>query len=541
MVATNTHPNPVEGPMSDTALDWRRARSMAGLKFRIIRHSPQVIVGMLLGLLLGAGLALAAVSTIVGLQGHPERGSIIMIGASALLTLWLLAPLVLGGGELILDLKSLALYPLNLPTLMAGLLSAAFIGVPTFITLLVSLSLLSHSSGAASGVVLAACALQLTVTAVLAGRLTVAAVGLLASTRFRSVAGSVTVLAAITLGISSQLIALAVDDLDLGLFSTARRFVRFLPIGWTPEAIAQATTGNLRAALFFLVIGATVPLVLLVLWRSALDRMLDGREAQIKTKRARPLVAPWMDRITDRRTAAVWAKSARAIRRDVREWTEIAAFLPLILAFALPTITELQARNPRLVLVPFLAAVSGATMTSTNLFGGDGPRFTADAIPGDDFKPILLGKLLPRMILVAAIVVAGAVLLAWVMDGWRFLPVSLLLIAQSLMLGASAGMFVTIRSPIPLPEKIGGFNASNAGCIAPLFQLGALAVADIVAVLLALPSIGVALLVSPWWAMLCPIATLPIAWFLARGRLRVEARRARHRIPQLTAALARRT
>ncbi|MDH3303129.1 MAG: hypothetical protein OES24_21715 [Acidimicrobiia bacterium] len=527
--------------MSDTSLDWRRARSMAALKFRIIRHSPQVIVGMLLGLFLGGSLALGAISTIIRLEDHPVRGSIIMIGTSVLVALWLVAPLVLGGGELILDLKSLALYPLNLPTLMAGLLLAAVIGIPAFMTLLVSLSLLSHASGLLTAVVLTACAIQLTVTAVLAGRLTVAAVGLLASTRFRSVAGSITVLAAISLGISSQLIALAVDDFDLAWFSTVRRFVRFLPLGWTPEAIGQASMGNLRSAVFFLALGATVPLVLLILWRTALDRTLDGREAQIKTKRAKPLVAPWMDRMVDRRTAAVWAKSARAIRRDVREWTEIAAFLPLILAFALPTITELQARDARLVLVPFLAAVSGATMTSTNLFGGDGPRFTADAIPGDDFRPILLGKLLPRLILVAIIVATGAFILAWVMRGWRFLPVSLLLIGQSLMLGAAAGLFVTIRSPIPLPEKIGGFNATNAGCIAPLIQLGALAVADLVAIGLALPAIGVALAVSPWWALLCPVVTLPASWFLTRRRLRTESVRARQRIPQLAAALARRS
>lgn len=527
--------------MTDTSLDWRRARSMAALKFRIIRHSPQVIVGMLLGLGLGGTMAIAAISVIVNLQDHPVRGSIIMVGASALVTLWLVAPLVLGGGELILDLRSLALYPLNLSTLMAGLLLAAVIGVPAFMTLLVALSLVTHTTGVLSGIVLAVGAIQLLITAVLAGRLTVTFVGLLASTRFRSIAGSVTVLAAITLGISSQLIALAIDDLDLAWFSTVRRFLRFLPVGWTPEAIGLASMGDLREAVFFLVLGATVPLILLILWRAALDRTLDGRESEVKSKRAKPLVAPWMDRLIDRRTAAVWAKSARAIRRDVREWTEIAAFLPLILAFALPSIVELQSRDPRLVLVPFLAAVSGATMTSTNLFGGDGPRFTADAIPGDDFRPILLGKLLPRMILVAIIVVAGAFILAWVMDGWRFLPVSLALIAQSLILGSAAGLFVTIRSPIPLPEKIGGFNATNAGCIAPLFQLGALAVADLVAIFLALPAIAVALAISPWWALLCPIVTLPAAMFLTRRRLRTESERARQRIPQLAAALTRRS
>ncbi len=514
---------------------------MAGLKFRLIRHTPQVIVGMLLGLFLGGGLAIGAISAVIRLDGHEMRGPLLMIGGSALLGLWLLAPLVMGGGELILDLKSLALYPLNTSTLVAGLLLAAAVGIPAMMTLVVSLSLLSHATGWLDGVLLAAGAVQLTATAVMAGRFTVAVVGLLASSRFRSIAGAVTVLAAITLGISSQLIALTIDDIDLGWTATARRVVRLLPIGWTPESIANASTGNLRPALFFLVLGATVPLILLVLWRATLDRVLDGKEAQTRAKQAKPLVAPLMDRIVDRRTAAVWAKSARAIRRDVREWTEIAAFLPLILAFALPTITEIQARNPRLVLVPFLAAVSGATMTSTNLFGGDGPRFTADAIPGDDFRPILLGKLLPRVILVAIIVVTGAIVLAWVMDGWQYLPVSLLLIAQSLMMGAAAGIFVTIRSPIPLPDKIGGFNATNAGCIAPLFQLTALAVADLVAVFAALPAIIVALVYDPYWAMVCPVVTLPLSWWLVKRRLATEAVRAQHRIPRLTAALTKRT
>ncbi len=522
------------------AIDWGRAWNMAGLKFRLIRHSPQVIVGMLLGLFLGGGLALGSISAVVRLQDEPVRGTAVMIGAATLLALWLLAPLVLGGGELILDLKILALYPLNLPTLVTGLLMAAVIGVPFFMTLLVALSLLTHASGAVTALLLAIGGLQLAVTAVLAGRFSVAVVSLLATTRFRSIAGGVTVLAAITLGISSQLIALALDDIDIAWFTQVRDVVRFLPVGWTPEAIAQASMGDVRPALFFLLLGATVPVVLLVLWRSILDRMLDGKLAQSRERAGKPLVPGWMDRLVDRRTAAVWAKSSRAIRRDVREWTEIAAFLPLILAFALPTITELQSGDPRLVLVPFLAAVSGATMTSTNLFGGDGPRFTADAIPGDDFRPILVGKLIPRMILVAVIVVVGAVGLAAAMDGWRYLPLSLALIVQSLLLGAAAGIFVTIRSPIPLPDKIGGFNAANAGCIAPLYQLGALAVADILALLLAAPAIAVALLVSPWWALLCSVASVPLAWWLVDRRLAVESERTRQRIPLLAAALTRR-
>jgi hypothetical protein len=273
-----------------------------------------------------------------------------------------------------------------------------------------------------------------------------------------------------------------------------------------------------------------------------LRRLLDGQVAQIKdSQKTKPLVPQWMDRIVDRQTAAVWAKSARSIRRDAREWTEIAAFLPLILAFALPTITQLQEREPRMVLLPFLAAVSGATMVSTNLFGADGPRFTADAIPGEDFRPVLIGKLMPRLLLVAAVVVAGTLVLAWVMNGWAYVPVTLLLVVQSMLLGAGAGIFVSIRSPIALPEKLGGFNASNTGCIAPLFQLGALAVADVIAIIAATPALAIALVYDPWLAVLATLPTVPAVMWLIHRRVDDESRRARERIPDMVAALTRRT
>ncbi|MDH3292973.1 MAG: hypothetical protein OER95_01470 [Acidimicrobiia bacterium] len=522
-------------------INWGTVRSIAGLKFRIIRHTPQAIIGMILGLLLGGFLSTGIVGLIIGLAENEHRGSILTFGGALGLILWFLAPLVLGGGELILDLRTLAVYPLNRPTLLTGLLLASTIGIPFIFSLLVPLTAISHATSSITAVILVVAAVQLAVTGVLAGRVSVGLVSLLATTRFRSVAGGITVLAAITLGIGAQIVSLAAIDIKPDWFDNARSVIRLFPIGWTPEAMAQASLGQPIRALLFLLLGSALPLVLIGVWQRVVQRLLDGEAAQSRLTRSKPLVPGWMDRLSDRRTAVVWAKSLRTIRRDPREWTELAAFLPLVLAFSLPTLTQLNEREPNLVLMPFLAAVSGATMVSTNLFGGDANRFVTDVFPGDDFQPILVGKFLPRVTLVAIIVVVANIGLAWFMGGWRFLPVALVLVVQSLLIGAAAGVWVSIRSPIPLPEKVGGFNAANAGCIAPLFQILALFVADTVAILLGAPAVLTALAVSPWMAVVVAVVTLVPTYLMVKRRIAAEAVNAGRRIPEITVALTRRT
>ena len=403
-------------------IDWKIVRSVAGLKYRIIRHTPQTIIGMALGLVLGGFLSLGLIGLILAMADNEHRGSFLTVGGAVGVTLWLLAPLVLGGGELILDLRTLSMYPLNMRTLLAGLLLAAAIGVPALFSVIVPLSAVSHATSTLTAALLVIGAVQLAFTGVVAGRVSVGLVGLLTTTRFRSVAGGITVLAAITLGVGAQIVSLAAITVEPEWFDTARPIVRLLPVAWTAEAMAQASLGSSVEAVQFLLLGATVPVVLMVVWRRVVERLLDGQAAQSRVTRSKPLVPAWMDRLLDRRTAAAWAKSQRTIRRDPREWTELAAFLPLVLAFSLPTLTQLDTKQPMLVLVPFLAAVSGATMTTTNLFGGDANRFTTDVFPGDDFRPILIGKLIPRVLLVATIVVLATLGIGMVDGGLAFCP-----------------------------------------------------------------------------------------------------------------------
>ena len=532
-------PNP--DATSQDAVSWQVVRSLPAMKYRIIRHTPQAIVGMILGAVLGGMLSFGLIGTILALVEHPSRGAILTVGGAGGLVLWFLAPLVMGGGELILDLRSLAVYPLNIRTLLAGLLLAAMVGIPFFYSLIVALAVVTHATSLLTAALLLVAAVQLAVTGVLAGRVSVGLVSLLTTTRFRSIAGGITIIAAITLGVGVQILSLAALDIKPEWFENIRPVIRVLPIGWTPEAMAYASLGQPGFSALFLGLGAGLLGLLLLAWKHIVRRQLDGQAAQSKITRSAPLVPGWMDRLVDRRTAAAWAKSIRSIRRDPREWTELAAFLPLVLAFSIPTLTELDTVQPNLVLVSFIAAASGATMVTTNLFGGDAGRFVTDVFPGDDFRPILVGKLLPRATLVGIIVLAATVLLAWLMQGWHHLTVSFVLVIQSLIIGSAAGVWVSIRSPIPLPDKVGGFNSANSGCVAPLYQIMTLFVADTVAIVFALPALLIALVVGGVAATGAALLSLALVVLIARRRVARLAVTTRNRIPVLAATLARRT
>lgn len=520
------------------SVDWPVARSVVGLKLRLIRHTPQTLVGILLGLTLGGVLTTAAIAGVVAMRDYEGRAGLLTVFGAVGLLAWLMGPIVLGGGEVILDLRSLAVYPLSLPTLLSGLLLAAFVGVPFLMTTLLALSPVSHARGPASVVILVWTGLQFALTAVLTGRLAVGLVGLLSLSRFRSVAGLITVLFAVVLGGAAQVIPFLGNVFTNERMQALRQVVRLLPIGWTPEAIGQASVGNLGTALGFALAGMSVPVALIMGWRVVVVRLLAGHGAQTESPELRPLVGPALDRFVSPTTAAVLAKSLRALRRDPREWTEVAALLPLILAFTLPNLAQLRDGDPRLVLAVFVAAASGATMVSTNLFGADGMRFTTDAIPGTDMRAVLIGKLGARILPVALIVTAGSLALAWLVQGWRYLPAASLLAVQSMMVGAMSGTAVSIRVPVPMPEKIGSFNAGSAGCITPLFQVAALAVADVLALVAAAAPVVVALFIGPLVATAAAVVTLVVCTLLTRHRIKKEAEYLRNHIPEMVSALS---
>ncbi len=519
-------------------IDWASARSFIPLKFRTITRTPQALIGLILGLLLGGGMAALGAFALWALRGTEHAELTLALSLGGLAALWLLGPLVLGGGEIILDIRRFGPLPLGRSTIGAGLLLASFVGVPAMVTLIAVGASVTHAASAPVAAFMAVAGLVFVVSVIVASRVVVSFMTLVFGTRFRAAATAVTMLVAISLGAASQSLVYIGQLVSLDDLRALRSIARWLPTSWAAESLALASADRLLPAVAFLAGAVVFVGALFVVWGRLLARHLEGGGAADPTKRRGPLVSPWMDRLVDRRTAAAWARGNRSIRRDPREWAETAAFIPLVLAFSLPALTVIRSASPRLMLVSYLAVSSSVAITTSNIFGSDGPTVVADAFPGDGFKSVLIGKTIPRMVAVMLLVALGTVALAVFTDGWLLLPVSLALITQSGLVAATAGIFVSLRSPIPLPDRVGSLAGNNAGCVASLVRVVTLFSINIATTAWAAPTLTVALLGRPLLALVPGVAMLAAAVWWYRWVAEVEGRRTANRVPELLAALS---
>ncbi len=519
-------------------INWAAARSFVALKFRTMTRTPQAMIGLILGLILGCVFGALATFALWTLRGHEHAELTLALALSGLAALWFLGPLVLGGGEIILDVRRFGPLPLSRSTIAAGLLLASFIGVPTLVTVVIVGASLTHASSAPTGAVMVAAAVVFVVSVVMASRVAVAFMTLLFGTRFRAAATAITMLVAISLGAASQSLVYIGERVSIEDLRTARNIVRWLPTSWAAEALALASSGRLLVACGFLVAATAFVAVVGRVWSRLLARHIEGEGAEDPTRRHGPLVPSWMDRLVDRRTAAAWARANRSIRRDPREWAETAAFIPLVLAFSLPAVTVIRSASPNLMLVSYLAVSSSVAITTSNIFGSDGPTFVADAFPGDGFRSVLIGKTIPRMTAVMVLVALGTIALARLTGGWTMLPVSLVLIVQSGLVATTAGIFVSLRSPIPLPDRVGSLAGNNAGCLASLIRVVTLFAINIATTAWAAPTLAFALLGRPLIALIPGVALLAASvwWYL--WIVEVEGRRTANRVPELLASLS---
>lgn len=524
---------------ADDMTDWASARSFIGLKFRILARTPQARAGLVLGGLFGGFLTLVASIGIWALRNSDNAELALAIALSALSAGWFLGPLVLGGGEVILDVRRFGPLPLCRSTLAAGTFLASFVGIPALATTVIALATVTHADSFLGGVVVVASAVAFVTTTILASRVVISFVSLMFGSRFRAAATAVTVLVAVSMGAASQSFVLLSEWLTIGRLERIRLIVRWLPTSWPAEALALAANDQLAMALVFLAASAVLIITLAVAWGRLLARHMDGEGAQDLTRRKGPLVPAWMDAVVSRRTAAAWARANRSMRRDPREWAETAAFIPLVVAFSVPAVTVIQSATPNLMLVSYLAASSSVAIITSNLFGSDGPSFVAEAFPGDCFRSVLVGKTLPRLVIVLVLVVTGTLVLASMSGGWSMLPVALVLIAQSALVAATAGIFISLRSPIPMPDRVGSLSGgSNAGCVASLLRVITLAAINLATTIWAAPALIFALLDRPLMALVPGLFLLAAAVWWFRWTTEIEGQRMANRVPELLDALS---
>jgi ABC-2 type transport system permease protein len=498
------------------------------MRWRVLRHSLRGTQAGLTVLGLIAGLVAAGITLVVAATDfdQPDVGTNVLAAIYLLWTVgWLFAPVLTGGGDETLRPEHFALLPLPPRQLAAGLLGAAFVGVPALVTAVAFCGLLLHAEGAHVLVALVAMPLQL-VFVVLLSRVTMAALGAaLRSRRGRDLG----VLLAAAVGMSGFVVqALARTfwpALASGDSSVLSAVLRWSPSGWGTVAV----TSSWPVALGCLVALAAANAALLAVWGALLVR---------RTTRVASVAEPARRRSFGGRTpfGAVVGKELRTWARDVRRRVALLSTLVVGMVVSVgPLLSGDGGPSPfgGIALVAFGALMAG------NLYGMDGSAMWHTlVVPGAE-RVDVRGRQVAWLMVVAPLSLALVIVLPAVSDPGAYPWV--LGLAPAL-LGGGAGLVVllSVFAAYPMPDQRASPFATGggAGFLRGMLQLG-------ISLLLALVALPVAAVVFVGSALDVPaVSWLGVPVGVAVGALvfwwwgAIAVRRLATRGPELLAKVA---
>jgi ABC-2 type transport system permease protein len=466
------------------------------MRWRVLRHSLRgkqaglTVVGLLAGLVAAGVTLLAAVSDF----DEPGVGTDVLAAVYLMWTVgWLFAPVLTSGGDETLRAEHFALLPLSPRQLAAGLLGAAFVGVPAVVTAVAFLGLVLHADGPHILVALVALPLQL-IFVVLLSRVTMAALGAaLRSRRGRDLG----ILLTAFVGMSGFLVQLLVRAFGPALVSgdspVLSTVLRSLPSGWGTVAVSSSSWVLAVACLVGL---AALNLLLLVVWGTLLAR---------RNTRVSAVAGAVRERAFGSRTplGAVVNKELRTWVRDVRRRVALLSMLVVALITSFGPMLSGGDDGPE----PFggLTVVLFGALLAGNLYGMDGSSMWHTlVIPGAEVVDIR-GRQLAWLMIVGPVTLLFAFLMPALGNPAAYPWVLGLTPA---LLGGGAGLVVVLSvfTAYAVPDqKASPFAAgSSPGLARGLTQIGitlllAVAVLPVVAVVLAGELLDQPVLFFWWW------------------------------------------
>ncbi|MGO4104877.1 hypothetical protein AB4Y63_13060 [Leifsonia sp. YAF41] len=428
---------------------------LLGLKLRLLanifRRSPWQVVGVIVGLLYGLGLAAVLFLVLVSLRfvGDVElvRDSLIVIGSLVVLGS-LVVPLVFGIDDT-MDPRSFALFGIPNRTLSFGLAVSALIGVPALaLTIILLGTVVTWSYGVLETVLAIISAALLLGTCVLAARVSTAVGAFVLSSRrsreFMGVAG------VLLLVILSPIVVLLVS-IDWGT-SGARLVSEFAGIlGWTPLGAAWAVPGDAVTeewgpALLKLVIAAGTLWLLWRAWAHLVERMLvtPGREAPVKAYGG----LGWFDRLPDSPVGVIAARSFTYWGRDSRYWVSL-IMIPIVPIIALVplSIATVPTQYLALLPVPLMCVFLGWTMHNDVAY--DSTAIWLHVVSGTRGLADRIGRLAPALIVGIPLIGLGSAISIALFGDWSALPSMLGVSTCILLTGIGLSSYTSARFPYP--------------------------------------------------------------------------------------------
>ncbi|MCU1584675.1 MAG: transporter permease [Microbacteriaceae bacterium] len=468
-----------------------------GLKLRLLanifRRSPIQLVGIIIGLVYGLGLAIVAVIGLVGLRfvDTPLAASITVTIGSVVVAAFLLVPLAFGVDDT-LDPRAFSLFGVPTTRIAAGLAVAALVGVPALAIAVIAVAQVATWTRNPLATILALLgAVIIVVTCVLGARVSTSiAAFLLATRRAREITGLIALIVIVSL--SPLVVALtAVNWQRDGLFvlSGVSDVAAWTPLGAVWSAPAEAASGHVGLALAKFAIAVVFAGALWFAWRALVGWMLVTPQREARTKRYSGL--GWFASVPATQTGAIAARSITYWVRDARYHTSLVAIpiAPLIFVVALAVA---GVPGSALALIPVPAMSLFLSWAIHNDVSYDHSAIWLHVASNVSGRADRLGRIVPALILGVPLILIGSPISASIYGDPSVLPSMIGVSSSVLLAGLGLSSVISARFPYPAvrPGDSPFAQPQASGTAAGLIQ----SVAFFAAIILALPALGLAAL-----------------------------------------------
>jgi ABC-2 type transport system permease protein len=400
------------------------------------RQAALTVIGAVIG------LVAAALTLAVAAADFDEPGvQVDFVAAMYLLWTvgWIVGPILTGGGDETLRPEHFALLPLSPRRLAAGLLGAAFVGVPAIVTAIAFCGLFLLADGAHVVVALFAVPLQL-VFVVLAARVTLAALGAaLRSRRGRDLGILLAAVAGFSGFAVQGLLQTFGPMIEAGDAPVLSAILRWSPSGWGTVAV----TSSWPVALAALVALAAANLGLLALWGVLLVRRTT-RTATAEGPKTTGRAFGWRTPL-----GAVIGKELRTWTRDARRRAALVSTLPVALIM---TVGPLISGAGEPSAYGGLAFVAFGSLVAGNLYGMDGSSIWHTLVVPGAAAVDVRGRQLAWLMIIGPVGLVLAIVLPAVSDAEKY-PWVLGLLPALLGGGAGLMMLMAVFAAYPMPDR----------------------------------------------------------------------------------------
>lgn len=463
----------------------------AGLKLRLLvgaLRSPASAVGLAIGSLFGAGIALVVCLSLVGAAGSGNGPEAAVLTATVLGVGWVVGPILAAASDDTLDADRLTLLPLRRRELATGLLAATAIGVGPVLSAVVTVVLTAASVRSPAGALAALVTAPLLLVLLLAASRAMTAI---AATLVRGRRGrDLTVVVGALAGLLPALVA----TVGLPLLQDEQDRARLAGWAeWTPWGALAAVPGRIAGEPLQAAGGVAYAVLVLLaataVWLHRLERLLttpDRSDQPASTRRRRALLQPRT------RRGACCVRELRAVRRDARRLTGYLSSVALLVVWVL----LFEAGDPPAGAAYFaLTTTTFCILQTANSYGFDGNAYWLELVTEaslQDCRDDLDGRALASVAITLPATAVPALALTAMTGEWGLLPgvVGVALALVGLLLGAA--LLLSILVPVPMPEKQRNpFSAGDPGrgFLATIGTLATLLAVSVALLPLAVPAL----------------------------------------------------